>query len=184
MPRSLADKVLVVDDDPLFHKLVESVLTPAGITIEAVRSGEEAMRAVAKGPPKAVIIDGLLPGIRGDEVAIRLRQTWTQGQLPIVFVSAFFRDVRSRKRLISECQVDAVLHKPITPLKSCAGRSPVFPALAPKALPAGEEIPDLFELDLSTAAELLTDYLVIAQERMASLQAGIAALTGRNPRSA
>jgi len=49
--RAIADKVLVVDDDPAFHKLVEGVLTPAGIAFEGVRSGEEALRAVAKGAP-------------------------------------------------------------------------------------------------------------------------------------
>jgi DNA-binding response OmpR family regulator len=181
--RSIADKVLVVDDDPAFHKLVESVLTPAGIQHESVHSGEEALRAVTKGTPRAVIIDGLLPGMRGDVVAARLRERWTQAQLPIVFVSAFFRDLRSRKRLLNECQVDAVLHKPITPeeLKRALAR---IPALAPKALPMGEELPDDFELDITTAAEMLTDYLVIAQERVASLRASLAGLTGADPKAA
>jgi DNA-binding response OmpR family regulator len=181
--RSIADKVLVVDDDPAFHKLVEGVLTPAGIAFEGVRTGEEAMRAITRGKPKAVIIDGLLPGMRGDDVAARMREKWKQAELPIIFVSAFFRDLRSRQRLINECQVDAVLHKPITPeeLKRALGR---FPELSPKALPPGEEPPDDFELDISTAAELLTDYLVIAQERMASLRAALNGLTGPDPKAA
>lgn len=183
MARSIAEKVLVVDDDPAFHKLVESVLTPAGLPFESVHSGEEALRAVTKGPPRAMIIDGLLPGMRGDDVALRMRERWTPSQLPIVFVSAFFRDLRSRQRLTRECQVDAVLHKPITPeeLKRALARIPQL-AAASEGQPA--EPPDTFELDISTAAELLTDYLVIAQERMASLRSSILGLTGADARIA
>ena len=77
MARPFSDKVLVVDDDPAFHKLVEAVLTPAGLPFESLHTGEEALRAVAKGPPKALIIDGLLPGMRGDDVALRMRERWT-----------------------------------------------------------------------------------------------------------
>src|SRR5689334_10896736 len=104
-----------------------------------------------------------------------MREKWTQAQLPIIFVSAFFRDLRSRQRLIRECQVDAVLHKPITPeeLKRALAR---IPQLAAASEVQTEEVPDTFELDISTAAELLTDYLVIAQERMSSLRAGIIGL--------
>lgn len=183
MSRPLSEKVLVVDDDPAFHKLVESVLTPAGLYFESVHSGEEALRAVAKGPPRAMIIDGLLPGMRGDDVTLRMRERWTQAQLPIVFVSAFFRDLRSRQRLTRECQVDAVLHKPITPedLKRALAR---IPQLAAASEGQTAEASDTFELDISTAAELLIDYLVIAQERMASMRAAIIGLTGDDPRVA
>jgi len=106
--------VLVVDDDPAFHKLVESVLTPAGLPFERAHRRRGAARGDERAA-RAVIIDGLLPGMRGDDVSMKLRERWTQAQLPIVFVSAFFRDMRSRRRLVRECQVDAVLHKPITP---------------------------------------------------------------------
>lgn len=183
MARSIAEKILVVDDDPAFHKLVESVLTPAGLPFESVHSGEEALRAVARGCPRAMIIDGLLPGMRGDDVALKMREKWTPAQLPIVFVSAFFRDLRSRQRLTRECQVDAVLHKPITPeeLKRALAR---LPQLASATEGDTAELPDTFELDISTAAELLTDYLVIAQERMVSLRGAILGLTGSDARGA
>ncbi len=183
MARAFSDKVLVVDDDPAFHKLVESVLTPAGLPFESLHTGEEALRAVAKGPPKALIIDGLLPGVRGDDVALRMREKWTPAQLPIIFVSAFFRDLRSRQRLVRECQVDAVLHKPITPeeLKRALAR---IPQLAAASEVQPDDVPDTFELDISTAAELLTDYLVISQERMSSLRSGILGLAGAQAKAA
>lgn len=183
MPRAFSEKVLVVDDDPAFHKLVEAVLTPAGLPFESLHTGEEALRAVAKGPPKALIIDGLLPGMRGDDVAARMREKWTPAQLPIIFVSAFFRDLRSRQRLVRECQVDAVLHKPITPeeLKRALAR---IPQLAAASEGQPDDVPDTFELDISTAAELLTDYLVISQERMSSLRSGILGLAGEKAKAA
>ncbi|MBX7096538.1 MAG: response regulator [Myxococcaceae bacterium] len=177
----LADQVLIVDDDPGFHRLVESVLVPTGVPCQAVRTGEEALKLLEKdGPPKAVIIDGLLPGMRGDDVAAKIRERWKMGELPVVFVSAFFRDLRSRQRLLNTIKVDAVLHKPVSveDLKRTLAR---FPALSPQAnRPINPE--EELELDITTAVELLTDYLVLAEERIISMRQAMADLGGEDPK--
>ncbi|MBX7113319.1 MAG: response regulator [Myxococcaceae bacterium] len=170
---SVADMVLVVDDDAAFHRLVEGVLQGSGVSCVCVRSGEEALRLLKKETPKAVIIDGLLPGIRGDALAMTLREKWEPSELPIIFVSAFFRDMRSRQHLQVKCRVDAVLHKPITPedLKRALAK---IPTLAPP--PELVDVPDEIELDITTAVELLSDYLIIATERIDALHKALKAL--------
>lgn len=109
----LADRVLVVDDDVNFHRLAEAALAEAGFRAVCVRSGEEAQRLMAESKPLAVVLDGLLPGVRGDELARRIRRNYSRNALPIVFVSAFYRDMKSYRLLTGECGVDVVLHKPI-----------------------------------------------------------------------
>lgn len=173
------DTVLVVDDDVAFQNLVEAVLEPAGIKVKCVRTGEEALKLLGGPPPKALVLDGLLPGMRGDDLAMRLRKVWSPKQVPILFVSAFFRDLRSRKRLLEECHVSAVLHKPVTP-EDLRRALAALPGMAPTPAPVSVEVPleDLeeFELDLNTSVELLSDFLLIADERMQSLREGLKGL--------
>lgn len=170
----LSECVLVVDDDASFQQLVEAVLQPAGIPVRAVRTGEEALRLLAARPPRALVLDGLLPGMRGDDLALRIRKVWPKSKLPILFVSAFFRDLRSRKRLLEQCHVEAVLHKPVTP----EDLRRALASLPGMNTPNSVEVPlDDLELDLSTSVELLTDFLVIAQERMASLKTALRLLS-------
>lgn len=178
---ALSEQVLIVDDDPGFHRLVESVLVPTGVKCLAVRTGEEALKLIEHSKPKLMIIDGLLPGIRGDEVASRARARWPQSQLPMLFVSAFFRDIKSRQRLLNVIKVDAVLHKPISveDLKRAIAR---FPGMTPEpqALQPEEEL----ELDITTAVELLTDFLVLAAERTANMRAALPELRGKDAKAA
>lgn len=164
-----AQSVLVIDDDPAFSRLAESAVTPSGIPVMAVRSGEDGLKLLQNEKPLAVIVDGLLPGIRGDEVAYRIRQRWPQGELPIVFVSAFFRDIKSRQRLLNVIKCDAVLHKPVTveDLKRSLARFKGFDE--PKDLAPEEEL----ELDITTSVELLTDFLVLSVERIVNMRRGI-----------
>ena len=177
----LSDQVLIVDDDPGFHRLVESVLVPTGIKCHAVTTGEEALKLLDTQRPKLMILDGLLPGMRGDEVAHRVRLRWPQAELPILFVSAFFRDIKSRQRLLNVIKVDIVLHKPVSveDLKRAIAR---FPGMTPDPheLPPEEEL----ELDITTAVELLTDFLVLAAERTDNMRTALPELRGKDPRNA
>ncbi len=165
-PSRFAQSVLVIDDDPAFWRLVETAVTPSGIPVASVRTGEEGLKLLTHERPLAVIVDGLLPGIRGDEVAHRIRQRWPQDQLPIVFVSAFFRDIKSRQRLLNVIKCDQVLHKPVTveDLKRALARFKGFDE--PKEMAPEEEL----ELDITTSVELLTDFLVLAVERVENMR--------------
>lgn len=175
---SLSDKVLVVDDDASFARFVENALGSMGIACAWLRSGEEALRRIGAPPPRALILDGLLPGIRGDEVARKLRERFPRDQLPILFVSAFFRDIRSHQHLTRTCQVDAVLHKPVS-LETLRRAVERLPSFASSADPG----PD-FQIEVETSLELLAGYVASAKERLEQLRSALAALEGSNPQTA
>ncbi|WP_373046562.1 response regulator [Vulgatibacter sp.] len=188
----LSDRILVVDDDVNFHRFAEASLGELGLKCVCVRSSEEAQRLLTGSVPKAVLVDGLLPGLRGDEFARRLRQKYPQGVLPIIFVSAFYRDMKSYKLLTQECGVDLVLHKPITPPQLRGAVEKLLktePAVtAEEELSLDDEI-DLVMESLSEAADederespemmqLRAEYLVTSKERALELRNALGALSG------
>lgn len=79
--------LLCVDDDPDILKLRRMVLESAGYVVITAASGDEALQVLEGGQPVAlVLLDYLMPGMRGDELAIKLRRQ--NPRLPIIAVSA------------------------------------------------------------------------------------------------
>ena len=60
--------VLLVDDDAIFRQVMANELTRLGYQIEAVGTGEEAIRRIATSEPEVVLLDLRLPGMNGLEV--------------------------------------------------------------------------------------------------------------------
>jgi two-component system KDP operon response regulator KdpE len=77
-------RILVVDDEPQILRALQTSLRGAGYEIDAVTTGEEALTTAAVRPPDAVIIDLVLPDMRGTEVTRQLR-SWTS--VPVIVLS-------------------------------------------------------------------------------------------------
>ena len=82
-------KVLVVEDDEDIRRLVVTRIKAAGHTVMSVGSGEEALRLVAeRGAPEIAVLDVGLPGMKGTELLVALREQLGQPSFPGVFLSA------------------------------------------------------------------------------------------------
>jgi two-component system response regulator MtrA len=77
--------VLVVDDDQDLAEMLGIVLTGAGIDVEMVGRGDEALEAFRETKPDLVLLDVMLPGIDGVEVCKQIRQ---ESMVPIVMLTA------------------------------------------------------------------------------------------------
>ena len=66
--------ILVVEDDPIIRQTVEYALRRAGFDVSSVGDGLSAVQAAEKQSPDLVLLDLMLPGIDGYEVAARLRE--------------------------------------------------------------------------------------------------------------
>ena len=64
-----AARVLIVDDELRNRQLLEVMLTPEGVTLQTASSGEEALAIVAEQPPDLILLDIMMPGIDGYQVA-------------------------------------------------------------------------------------------------------------------
>ena len=77
--------VLVVDDDQDLAEMLGIVLTGAGIDVEMVHRGDEALDAFRETNPDLVLLDVMLPGIDGVEVCKLIR---AESMVPIVMLTA------------------------------------------------------------------------------------------------
>jgi signal transduction histidine kinase/CheY-like chemotaxis protein len=106
--------VLVVEDEKenqtLIRSVVEDVLGGKAVVCE---DGERALHEALEQPPALVLLDLMLPGVSGWEVARRLRQSPRTRDVPIIAVSALARAQEREAAVHAGC--DAYLSKPFTP---------------------------------------------------------------------
>jgi len=96
-------RVLVVDDEPRIARFISRALTSHGHTVEAARTGEEALLKAAEHDFALVILDLLLPGIDGHTV---LRELLAQDCTARVLVLSAVGDVESRVQCLRAGAVD------------------------------------------------------------------------------
>lgn len=84
---SSAKRILVVDDEPYNVALLEAMLESLGYSVELAEDGSQAL---AKLRPEIdlVLLDVMMPGIDGFEVARMIRQDPVCGHVPIIMVTA------------------------------------------------------------------------------------------------
>jgi signal transduction histidine kinase len=97
--------LLVIDDDESVRSVVVDALLGAGFRVEQASNGPDGLAILEKCRPAAAVIDFLMPGMNGAEVA-RLAQLRQPG-LPIVFVSGYSETVA-----LDEIAGAVVLRKP------------------------------------------------------------------------
>jgi len=78
--------VLVVDDDQDLAEMLGIVLNGAGIEVDLVSRGDEAVEVFRNSQPDLVLLDIMLPGIDGIEVCREIRRQSTR--VPIVMLTA------------------------------------------------------------------------------------------------
>lgn len=82
------EKILVVDDEEDILELVKYNLEREGFQITCAESGEKAVEGTRQEPPNLIVLDLMLPGIDGLEVARRLKQRQKTAGIPIVMLTA------------------------------------------------------------------------------------------------
>ena len=103
-------KLLVVDDDPELRELITAYLSKQGYEIVAVADGGAMDHAFAAGGVDLVILDLMLPGEDGLDIAKRLKQTT---DVPIIIVSAQGEEI---DRIVGlEVGADDYIGKPFNP---------------------------------------------------------------------
>lgn len=81
--------VLVVDDAPEIAEILRDYLEADGFAVRTAPHGAGALDALAAEPPDCVLLDVMMPGVSGFEVARRIRQT---SQVPVLFLTALEGD--------------------------------------------------------------------------------------------
>lgn len=94
-----AARILVVDDDEGVHQMLEQQLSDQGYLVDSATSGQEALERAARARPDLIILDLMMPGMTGFEVAERLRTQASTARIPIVVFTAKDLTAADRERL-------------------------------------------------------------------------------------
>lgn len=93
----MTTRVLIVDDEAGLRSFVDRVLRETGYATMAAADGAEALRLFDEhGPFDLVLIDLVMPGMRGDELSRRLRVK--EPDLKVLYFTAYdrFKSCRAR----------------------------------------------------------------------------------------
>lgn len=105
--------ILVVEDAPDVRELVVFTLERAGFSVASAGSAEEAV-ALLEGPlPALVIVDWMLPGMSGVDLAHRLRRDPLTRELSLIMLTA--RGEESDKLKSFSSGIDDYVTKPFSP---------------------------------------------------------------------
>ena len=83
-----AATLLIVDDETHVRKLLQILLQNQGYQTQTASSGEEALAMIAQQPPDLILLDIMMPGMDGYEVARHLKTDKATSNIPIIMLSA------------------------------------------------------------------------------------------------
>ncbi len=81
-------KILIVDDEPNILIAIEFLLVKEGYSVQKAFDGHQAMQKVDSFRPDIVILDVMMPGFNGFEVARRIRNIEGNEDVRIIFLTA------------------------------------------------------------------------------------------------
>ena len=138
---TVAERILVVEDEQNIRTIVEHALGKAGFEVLTAGRGDDALRIMDSEDVDLVVLDIMLPGVDGLEVCRRIRADRT---VPIIMLSA--RDEELDKVLGLELGADDYVTKPFSPrelvsrVKANLRRSRIEPERTAPISVAGLEI--------------------------------------------
>ena len=80
--------VLIIDDDETLIKSLRPVLIRNGYAVLSAESGEVGLEVAKKQLPDLIILDVILPGIKGRDVCRKLKQDDSTQDIPVIFLTA------------------------------------------------------------------------------------------------
>lgn len=84
----MANKIMVVDDEPDVVDLVKLVLESDGFNVITAYSGKEALEKIGSEMPDLVLLDIMMPQMDGWEVYSRIRANPATKDIPVAMLTA------------------------------------------------------------------------------------------------
>jgi signal transduction histidine kinase/DNA-binding response OmpR family regulator len=92
-------RVLIIDDDPLLHSLLDAKLGPCGFELDHALTGQAGIAQARVRAPQVIILDLMMEGLDGFEVATILRADPRTADVPIIVFTAKDMNLQDRERL-------------------------------------------------------------------------------------
>lgn len=110
----MSKKAIIIDVEPRMTDLLGLFLRRYGFDVTAVHDGLTGFERVTKDMPDLVVMDVLLPRIRGHELCWRMKHDAALASIPVIVMSAVYEGHAYREQAY-QAGADAFLIKPIEP---------------------------------------------------------------------
>jgi DNA-binding response OmpR family regulator len=113
LDRANSNVVLIVDDVPDNLSVLHDALDESGYTVLVATGGEAALQRASQALPDIVLLDAMMPGMDGFEVAKRLKASSATAHIPIIFMTG----LTETEHLVAALEAGGVdyVTKPIKP---------------------------------------------------------------------
>jgi CheY-like chemotaxis protein len=103
-------RILLVDDEPEIRIITRMMLEKAGYEVVEASNGEEGLRMLANAKPDLILLDVMMPGMKGWEVCEKIKADEKLKHIPVVMftVRTSDEDIEQSR----ECGAEAHINKP------------------------------------------------------------------------
>ena len=147
----MAATVLVVEDEPAIQELISYNLQQAGHQPMRAGSAEDALNIMRHALPDLVLVDWMLPGLSGIELAKRIKSDKRTKTVPIIMLTA--RAAEEDKLTGLETGADDYITKPFSPRELNARVKAVLRRRAPQMT---DDVVEIHALRLDPASHRIT----------------------------
>jgi two-component system, OmpR family, phosphate regulon response regulator PhoB len=147
----MAATVLIVEDEPAIQELIAFNLQQAGHHALRASDAEHAQRLMMDALPDLVLVDWMLPGLSGIELARRIRADRRTKSIPLIMLTA--RADERDKLLGLDTGADDYITKPFSPRELLARVKAVLRRRAPQMT---DDIVQIGDLRLDPATHRVT----------------------------
>jgi DNA-binding response OmpR family regulator len=109
---STSRKILVIDDSLMLLSFVKEILTEANYQVTTAATAAESLKAAKSDRPDLILLDYVLPDMRGNEVSRKLLDDPKTARIPVVYMSGFGTDLHKESE--GTPNVIGFLNKPFT----------------------------------------------------------------------
>lgn len=106
-------RVLLIDDEVIYHKLITPALKKAGYEVKSARTGKKGLETIPVYNPDILIVDLRIPDIDGFEIVKRLRKDPNYNHIPVIFITT--QNTLEDKLKAFDLGADDYLVKPFQP---------------------------------------------------------------------
>lgn len=79
--------ILVIDDDPMFHQEIQTILEKTGVTVLHAFSGEEGLKLARMYQPNIITLDVIMPLMDGWNLLAELKSDEQLSHIPVILIS-------------------------------------------------------------------------------------------------
>jgi CheY-like chemotaxis protein len=108
--------VLIIEDDPVFRRVLSMSVAKNGLTVETANDGESGYNRIVQGGIDLIVTDQQMPGCNGVDLLRRLDELPNYNRPATILCTAKGLEMDC-ERLRTDFRLTEIVHKPFSPRK-------------------------------------------------------------------